>query len=233
MCTRAVDAATTTMAGRPCSPPCVVASGAPRLSSSTTGPTPPGHVQSLDAPAGSVRPVRGGLLTWPTPRYRRHPARTEPCHDRATTGRRQPRRRRPAFAGGGSTAPDNEVEIVDGDAATHLEALVFGAVAPAPPTAGAEGLPIELVGQHLRLSGTVIIGFHRRLTDFVNNHDGLIQLRDVTVLRRNGDPTKVTSPSIWVSPDEVTLIGQATDVEEREIGGDASSWRRRRTSSSS
>jgi hypothetical protein len=119
--------------------------------------------------------------------------------------------------GGGSTGLDNEVEIVDGDAATHLEALVFAAVAPAPPTAGAEGLPIELVGQHLRLSGTVIIGFHRRLTDFVNNHEGLIQLRDVTVLRRNGDPTKVTSPSIWVSPDEVTLIGQATDVDEREF----------------
>ncbi len=116
-------------------------------------------------------------------------------------------------------APEPEDGIVDGDAATHLEALVSLAVAPARPTAGAEGLPIELVGQHLRLSGTVIIGFHRRLSDFVNNHDGLIQIRDVTVLRRNGDPTKVTSPSFWVSPEEVTLIGQATDVDERETGG--------------
>jgi hypothetical protein len=110
-------------------------------------------------------------------------------------------------------------EIVDGDAATHLEALVFSTVLPEPPKAGAEGLPIELVGQHLRLSGTVVIGFHRRLSDFVNNHEGLISLRDVTVLRRNGDPTKVTSPSLWVSPDEVTLIGQATDVDERETAG--------------
>ena len=120
-----------------------------------------------------------------------------------------------AFAG----APDLDDQIVDGDAATHLEALVFGAVAPAPLQAGAAGLPIELVGQHLRLSGTVVIGFHRRLSDFVNNHEGLIQLRDVTVLRRNGDPTKVTSPNIWVSPEEVTLIGQATDVDERETAG--------------
>ena len=120
-----------------------------------------------------------------------------------------------AFAG----APDLDDQIVDGDAATHLEALVFGSVAPAPPQAGAEGLPIELVGQHLRLSGTVIIGFHRRLSDFVNNHEGLISLRDVTVLRRNGDPTKVTSPNLWVSPEEVTLIGQATDVDERETAG--------------
>jgi hypothetical protein len=124
-----------------------------------------------------------------------------------------------AAAGDGVSAPDRDDDIVDGDAATHLEALGFDAIAPAPPTVGAEGLPIELVGQHLRLSGTVIIGFHRRLSDFVNSHDGLIQLRDVTVLRRNGDPTRVTAPNLWVSPDEVTLIGQETDVEEREPTG--------------
>jgi len=105
--------------------------------------------------------------------------------------------------------------IVDGDAATYLEALGFEAVAPAL-TKASEGLPLELVGQHLRLSGTVNIGYHGRLSDFVNNHDGLIPLLDVTVLRRNGDPTKVTSPSIWVNPDEVTLIAELTDVEERE-----------------
>lgn len=110
-------------------------------------------------------------------------------------------------------------DIVDGDAATYLEALVVKAVAPAVPAAAAEGLPIELVGQHLRLSGTVNIGFHRRLTDFVNNNEGLIQLRDVTVLRRNGDPTRVTSPSIWVNPEEVTLIGQVADVEDRGRAG--------------
>jgi hypothetical protein len=115
--------------------------------------------------------------------------------------------------------PALDDDAVDGDAATYLEALVSGPVAPAPPRAATEGIPIELVGQHLRLSGTVVIGFHRRLSDFVNNHEGLIPLRDVTVLRRNGDPTKVTSPSIWVSPDEVTLIGQATDVEEHEAAG--------------
>ena len=121
----------------------------------------------------------------------------------------------PALAG----APDRDADVVDGDAATYLEALGLGLVAPALSTARAEGLPLELVGQHLRLSGTVIIGFHRRLSDFVNIHEGLMQLRDVTVLRRNGDPTKVTSPTIWVNPDEVTLIGQATDVDEPEAPG--------------
>lgn len=115
-----------------------------------------------------------------------------------------------------SASLDRDDGIVDGDAATYLEALGLGASAPVPARPTAEGLPLELVGQHLRLSGTVTIGFHRRLSDFVNASEGLIQLRDVTVLRRNGDPTKVTSPTIWVNPDEVTLIGQATDVQERE-----------------
>lgn len=109
--------------------------------------------------------------------------------------------------------------IVDGDAATYLEALGFEAVAPAL-SQKSEGLPLELVGQHLRLSGTVNLGYHGRLSDFVNNHDGLIPLLDVTVLRRNGDPTKVTSPSIWVNPDEVTLIAELTDVEGREPSGE-------------
>ncbi|HXX61833.1 MAG TPA: hypothetical protein VEI48_11175 [Candidatus Sulfotelmatobacter sp.] len=109
--------------------------------------------------------------------------------------------------------------IVDGDAATYLEALGFEAVAPALRTKS-EGVPLELVGQHLRLSGTVNLGYHGRLSDFVNNHDGLIPLLDVTVLRRNGDPTKVTSPSIWVNPDEVTLIAEMTDVEDRQPSGE-------------
>lgn len=114
--------------------------------------------------------------------------------------------------------PELDDTLVDGDAATYLEALVVDAGASPAASAmdGGEGLPLELVGQHLRLSGTVLIGYHHRLSDFVNNHDGLIQLRDVTVLRRNGDPTRVTSPSIWVNPDEVTLIGQVSDVDDHE-----------------
>lgn len=110
--------------------------------------------------------------------------------------------------------PGGDDDIVDGDAATHLEALGLGNIDRAAPPPRSEGVPLELVGQHLRLSGTVNIGNHSRLSDFVNNHEGLIALRDVTVLRRNGDPTRVTSPSIWVNPEEVTLIGEMTDVDE-------------------
>ena len=112
-------------------------------------------------------------------------------------------------------ALDDEAGVVDGDAATYLEALVFDD-SQATPLAEEEGLPIELVGQHLRLSGSVLIGHHRRLSDFINNHEGLIRLNGVTILRRNGDPTKVTAPSIWVSPEEVTLIGQHADPTQRE-----------------
>ena len=116
--------------------------------------------------------------------------------------------------------------IVDGDAATHLEALGLGAT-PLPSSASLpEGLPLELVGQHLRLSGSVNLGYHNRLSDFLNHHDGLIALQDVTVLRRNGDPTRVTSPSIWVNPDEVTLIGEMTEVEEH--AGDGQEFREKK-----
>jgi len=114
------------------------------------------------------------------------------------------------------TTPDFGPGIVDGDAATHLEALVFDGFLSQPLAPSADGLPIELVGQHLRLSGSVRIGFHRRLSDFINNHEGLIHLDGVTILRRNGEPTKVTAPSIWVSPEEVTLIGQQADPVVRE-----------------
>ncbi|MFI5254944.1 MAG: hypothetical protein ACHQ15_05760 [Candidatus Limnocylindrales bacterium] len=107
-------------------------------------------------------------------------------------------------------------QIVDGDAATHLEALVRGPLELAPHEAPAEGVPIELVGEHLRLSGTLMLGLYRRLSDFANNHEGLFQLHDVTVLRRNGDPTSVTSSGIWVNPEEVTLIGQMADVDQPE-----------------
>ena len=127
-------------------------------------------------------------------------------------------------------------EWIDGDAAEHLDALVVEelpkpvAIPPADPAPTAEvdaesgagfmaaagvargaSVEIELVGPHLRLQGTLSIGQFRRLSDFLNHREGLIELRDATILRRNGTPTRVTTPSIWISPDEVTLIGQQID----------------------
>ena len=112
-----------------------------------------------------------------------------------------------------AAALDLESRVVDGDAATYLEELVFEEQVEADRAAPSDGFLIQLVGPHLRLSGSVQIGYHRRLSDFINNHEGLMKLHDARVLRRNGDPTKVTAASIWVSPSEVTLIGQETELE--------------------
>lgn len=95
----------------------------------------------------------------------------------------------------------------DGDAGAHLEELFVGDVV-ARPSRELEGqwTEIELIGLHLRMSGAINTGHFRRLSDYLNHHEGLIALQNATVLRRNGDPTKVTAPSIWVTPDEVTLV---------------------------
>lgn len=99
--------------------------------------------------------------------------------------------------------------FIDGDASAHLEELINGAL-PSVDTAPELGtsVDVELVGPHLRLSGTIGLGRFRRLSDLVNHHEGLIGLRNATILRRNGTPTRVTAPTIWVSPAEVTLIGE-------------------------
>ena len=98
----------------------------------------------------------------------------------------------------------------DGDASTYLEELIVGELPAFMQTAAdsENAVAVELVGSHLRLEGKIGLGYFRRLSDFMNNHDGLIELHDATILRRNGDPTKVRAPSIWLSPTEVTLIGQ-------------------------
>jgi hypothetical protein len=100
--------------------------------------------------------------------------------------------------------------FVDGDASTHLEELIDGAL-PSMDTAESVGIEVgvELVGPHLRLSGAIGLGRFRRLSDLVNHHEGLIGLRNATILRRNGTATRVTAPMIWVSPAEVTLIGES------------------------
>jgi len=110
-----------------------------------------------------------------------------------------------------STAPASPNDpFVDGDASAHLEELIIGALpaVDAPVELGTT-IDVELVGPHLRLSGSITLGRFRRLSDLLNHHDGLILLRNATILRRNGTATRVTTPTIWVSPAEVTLIGEA------------------------
>ncbi len=105
----------------------------------------------------------------------------------------------------------------EGDAADHLEELLAQETRPVAPS-GEEGLAIEIVGPHLRVSGRIQLGYHRRLSDFINNHQGLVVLHDATVLRRNGDPTRVFAPSIWINLDDVTLVGQLVDDRPQGAG---------------
>ncbi|MES2209401.1 MAG: hypothetical protein V4515_04360 [Chloroflexota bacterium] len=72
--------------------------------------------------------------------------------------------------------------------------------------------PIELVGPHLRVSGTIALGRFNRLSDLVNHSRGFVRLHDATLLRRNGDPTSLILPELMVNQDEITFIGQAEHV---------------------
>ena len=104
---------------------------------------------------------------------------------------------------------------VDGDAGSYLEELIENVTPVARGDAGLDAVEaVELAGPHLRLSGGIALGRFRRLSDVVNHQQGPILLRDATVLRRNGTATRVTTPSIWVNPAEVTLIGQATTNQD-------------------
>ena len=112
--------------------------------------------------------------------------------------------------GRAASDPGRPADIaVDGDASTYLEELVVGDLPSwADGVQGESQLEVEVVGPHIRLSGGIRIGHFNRLSDFLNNQQGLIELHDATILRRNGDPTKVRTRNIWLSPTEVTLIAQ-------------------------
>jgi len=100
---------------------------------------------------------------------------------------------------------------VDGDAGSYLDELLDSVSPVAAGDADLDAVEaVELAGPHLRLSGAIALGRFRRLSDVVNHQQGPMLLHDATVLRRNGTATRVTTPSIWVNPAEVTLIGQAT-----------------------
>ena len=68
---------------------------------------------------------------------------------------------------------------------------------------------IELVGPHLRVGGKIDIGRFSRLSDRVNHSRGYIRIQDARLLKRNGDPTPLLVPVLYVNQDEVTFIAMA------------------------
>ena len=78
--------------------------------------------------------------------------------------------------------------------------------------------PIELVGMHLRLTGMIALGRFNRLSDLVNHTRGYVVVHDARLLRRNGDPTRLTLPRILVNQDEISFIAQMDVPEEMDAG---------------
>lgn len=67
---------------------------------------------------------------------------------------------------------------------------------------------IELVGTHLRLTGTVQLGRFGRLSDLVNASRGFVRIHDVRLLLPNGEPTDLVLPELMVDQDEISFIAQ-------------------------
>ena len=111
-----------------------------------------------------------------------------------------------------------------GDAATLHQPVMERVPEAADPwrTAGVATEPrvesIEMIGRVLRASGDISFTRFERLSDFVNLSEGFITIRNATILKRNGEPTRVTLPELWVSRDEITLVGQR-DVEPMDRAG--------------
>ncbi len=84
---------------------------------------------------------------------------------------------------------------------------------------------IELVGPHLRVSGTISLLRFNRLSDLVNHTSGFVRLTEARLLRRNGEPTNLIVPELMVNQDEITFIGQtpedvSTVTDEHPAGRD-------------
>ena len=67
---------------------------------------------------------------------------------------------------------------------------------------------IELLGANLWVAGMINLGRFRRVSDFVNIVQGYLVIRDVVVLTRTGEATRLTLPELRVLPDDVAVVGQ-------------------------
>ena len=70
---------------------------------------------------------------------------------------------------------------------------------------------IELIGSNLWVAGMVNLGRFRRVSDFVNLVQGYLVIRDVVVLTRTGDATRLTLPELRVVPDDIAVVAQIGD----------------------
>lgn len=78
---------------------------------------------------------------------------------------------------------------------------------------------IELLGSNLWVAGTVDLGRFRRVSDFVNLVQGYMVIKDVVVLTRTGDATRLTLPELRVLPDDIAVVAQLGDDKGQGSGG--------------
>jgi hypothetical protein len=78
---------------------------------------------------------------------------------------------------------------------------------------------IELIGSQLWIAGMVDLGRFRRVSDFVNIVQGYVVIKDVVVLTRTGEATRLTMPELRVLPDDIAVVGQlGTDRPQQATG---------------
>lgn len=70
---------------------------------------------------------------------------------------------------------------------------------------------LELIGSQLWVAGMVDLGRFRRVSDFVNIVQGYMVLRDVVVLSRAGEASRLAMPELRVLPDDIAVVGQLGD----------------------
>jgi hypothetical protein len=70
---------------------------------------------------------------------------------------------------------------------------------------------VELIGSELWVAGMVDLGRFRRVSDFVNIVQGYMVVKDVVVLTRTGEATRLTLPELRVLPDDIAVVGQLAD----------------------
>jgi hypothetical protein len=78
---------------------------------------------------------------------------------------------------------------------------------------------IELIGTQLWVAGMVDLGRFRRVSDFVNIVQGYLVIKDVVVLTRTGEATRLTMPELRVLPDDIAVVGQLANDRQPQATG--------------
>ena len=77
---------------------------------------------------------------------------------------------------------------------------------------------LELIGSQLWVAGMADLGRFRRVSDFVNIIQAYIVLRDVVVLSRLGEASRIVLPEFRVLPGDIAVVGQLTDDKSQSSG---------------